>query len=293
MTDIYTDFHLNEEAFILENNILKISILKNLGSKIASIYNKEKNLELLFQPSLNKYDKPKLSEPFANYDTSGIDEILPTIDPCYYPNSYRKLNDHGDIWAQKWETRIEDNSLISKVRCDSLKLDLIRKVTLKDREIKFDYQLINPTEQELYYLWAFHGLFNYEENIFLDFPFKEEIVNVINNKEYDFDYKELSQYPDGKSYKFYFRDEIPEGRLDVIFRNSNLVVEYEFDTEINKYLGVWITKGGFKGEYNFAIEPTSGYYDSLERAYKNNKASKIGSKDIVNWSLKLRIKNWR
>lgn len=293
MIDIYSDFHLNEEAFIMENKILKLSILKNFGSKIASIYNKEKDLELLFQPSLNKYYKPKLSEPFENYDTSGIDEILPTIDSCYYPNSYRKLNDHGDIWAQKWEIKIKDNLLISKIRCDSLKLDLIRKITLKDREIVLDYKLINPTIQKLYYLWAFHGLFNYEENICLDFPFEGEIINVVDNKEYDFDYRELSQYPDGKSYKFYFKDEIPEGRVDVIFRNSNLVVEYEFDTEINKYLGVWITKGGFKGEYNFAIEPTSGYYDSLERAYKNNKVSKIDSKDTANWSLKLKIKNWR
>lgn len=292
-TKIYKDVHLNMDAYIIENDKLRIKILEEFGGKIASIYHKDSDLELLFQPTKGKYKKPKLKEPFENYDTSGIDEMLPTIDSCFYPNSYRKLNDHGDIWAQKWDYEIDGDSLITKVRCDSIKLDFIRKISLEDEDIVLDYKLINPTDQDLYYLWAFHGLFNFDESTELEFPFEKEIINVVDKEDYDFDFKKLSEYPDGKSFKFYFDGEIPKGEASFIRKDKNIKVDYKFDTDINKYLGVWITKGGFKGEYNLAIEPTSGFYDSLEKAFKNDRVSKIDSKDKLEWYLKISVKKWR
>lgn len=285
--------HFNMDVYVLENEYLIVKILKDFGGKIASIYHKELDYEVLFQPTKNSYDIPKLGDAFSKYDTSGIDEMLPTIDECYYPNSYKKLNDHGDIWAQKWRYEEDGDALISKVRCDSIKLDLERKIQLDQEEIKIDYKLYNPTEQELHYLWAFHGLMNFDESTELEFFTDSEIENVINDKAYEFDYLKLGEYPDGQSYKFYFKDEINDGRVNILHKDKNVSITYAYDTDINKYLGVWITKGGFKGEYNLAIEPSSGYYDSLELAYKNDKVSKIDSKETKEWKLNLEIKKWR
>lgn len=285
--------HLNMDAYILENDFLVVKVLKEFGGKIASIYHKELEYEVLFQPTDNSYRVPELGGAFSDYDTSGIDEMLPTIDECYYPNSYKKMNDHGDIWAQKWNYKEDGNVLISNVRCDSIKLDLIRSISLDGESILLDYKLYNPTSQELYYLWAFHGLMNFDDSTELEFFTDSQIENVIDGSAYDFNYLKLGDYPDGGSYKFYFVDEIENGKVKVLNRNNNLLIEFNYDTEINKFLGVWITKGGFKGEYNFAIEPTSGYYDSLERAYINDKVSKVDSKETKEWKLKLDIRKWR
>lgn len=281
------------EAYILENEFLIVKVLKEFGGKIGSIYNKKLDYEVLFQPEKKSYEIPILSDSFSKYDTSGVDEMLPTIDECFYPNSYRKLNDHGDIWAQKWKFKEGDEGLECSVRCDSIKLDLKRKIKLEGESILLDYELYNPTEQELFYLWAFHPLMNFDGSSELEFSTNSEIVNVMDENKYDFNYLKLGEYPDDGEYKFYFKEPLEEGFARIIHKEKNVVVEFNFDIEINKYLGVWVTTGGFKGESNFAIEPASGFYDSLERAYKNEKVSKIDSKETRKWQLKLEVRKLR
>lgn len=288
---IKTEKHLNEDAFLLENDVLSVKILKNFGAKIASIYSKEKNFEFLFQPTKGEYEVPILKDAFEKYDTSGADDMLPTIDECFYPNSYIKLPDHGDVWAQKWNYEVEDNKLIAWIRSDSLKLILKRTMYLEDNALVLEYSLKNNTLQKHYYLWAFHGLMNFDDNTEMYFDFSGEIENVIDATEYGFDFKKLYEYPDKSQNKFYFKNEVENGSCGLIYKNQGLKLQYDFDTNINKYVGVWITKGGFKNEYNVAIEPASGYYDSLERAFKNNKVSSIEPGEELYWSLKLSIED--
>lgn len=288
---IKTEKHLNEDAFLLENDVLSVKILKNFGAKIASIYSKEKNFEFLFQPTKVEYEVPVLRDAFEKYDTSGADDMLPTIDECFYPNSYIKLPDHGDVWAQKWNYEVEDNKLIAWIRSDSLKLILKRTMYLEDNALVLEYSLKNNTLQKHYYLWAFHGLMNFDDNTEMYFDFSGEIENVIDATEYGFDFKKLYEYPDKSQNKFYFKNEVENGSCGLIYKNQGLKLQYDFDTNINKYVGVWITKGGFKNEYNVAIEPASGYYDSLERAFKNNKVSSIEPGEELYWSLKLSIED--
>lgn len=288
---IKTEKHLNEDAFLLANNKLRVKVLKNFGAKIASIYSVEKDFEFLFQPTKGEYEVPVLKDAFEKYDTSGADDMLPTIDECFYPNSYIKLPDHGDVWAQKWNYEIEGDKLVAWVRSDSLKLVLKRTMYLEDNTLVLDYSLKNNTQQKHYYLWAFHGLMNFDETTKMYFDFGGDVENVKEGSEYNFDYKNLGEYPDKSSNKFYFKDEISNGSCGLIYEKEGLKLHYEFDTDINKYLGVWVTKGGFKNEYNVAIEPASGYYDSLERAFLNNKVSSIEPGEELNWSLKLRIEN--
>ncbi len=162
---------------------------------------------------------------------------------------------------------------------------------LEDNALVLEYSLKNNTLQKHYYLWAFHGLMNFDDNTEMYFDFSGEIENVIDATEYGFDFKKLYEYPDKSQNKFYFKNEVENGSCGLIYKNQGLKLQYDFDTNINKYVGVWITKGGFKNEYNVAIEPASGYYDSLERAFKNNKVSSIEPGEELYWSLKLSIED--
>lgn len=284
--------HLNKNTIKIENQFLEVHVLEDFGAKIASIIYKEKDFQLLFQPSMGKYEKPELGDSFEEYDTSGIDEMLPTIDRSYYPNTDIELFDHGNIWTEKWDYEIEDGALISHIKEPVLGLDFSRRIELDGNKIKLFYSLENKTDKDLFYLWAFHGLFNFGEDTEIELP-KGSIVNVMKDKEYDFDIRKLGEYPDQGSYKFYLADEVEEGVAKIIHKKENIEIIYKFDTEINKYLGIWVTKGGFKGEYNLAIEPSSGYYDSLEKAYKNKKISKIERGQRLTWNLELEVNKWR
>ena len=87
------------EAIKLENNYLKVIIIPELGGKIASIYNIEKDFELLFQNKEDIYVKPKLYDAFEKFDASGFDDAFPTIDKCsvYINNKHIEYPDHGEM----------------------------------------------------------------------------------------------------------------------------------------------------------------------------------------------------
>lgn len=291
--EIREEKYLNAEAFVLENEYIKLVQLKDFGAKIASIFYKEKEREILFQPTKKKYDMPKFGDDFSKYDTSGLDEMLPTIDTCVYPKSRIKLQDHGSVWSVPWKNHVSKSGLESQVVLEDLPLKLKRVVSLENRSILLSYTLYNLSEQSQYYLWALHGLMNFNDETELFFSKDiKSIVNVIDFKDYDFNPRILKEYPDKSENKFYFIDELNKGMAGINYLDDKFKLIMEYETSILKYLGVWVTKGGFKGEYNLAIEPATGYYDSLERAFENEKASKIMADDEISWGIKISFENY-
>lgn len=76
------------------------------------------------------------------------------------------------------------------------------------------------------------------------------------------------------------------------YTDEKIKYTINYDPQINPYLGVWITKGGFKGEYNCALEPSNGFYDDLSRAYYNNKLSSLNSLEEREWTIFIEIKEY-
>ena len=116
---------------------------------------------------------------------------------------------------------------------------------------------------------------------------------VYQEKEIDFASSGLS-VPDsigrGQSCKFYVHTPLKAGCAGLYYPKDKLALIYRFDPVKLPYLGVWINMGGFKNEVNIAIEPSNGFYDSLERAVSNNAAAFILPDEDVRWSLKIDLK---
>ncbi len=56
------------------------------------------------------------------------------------------------------------------------------------------------------------------------------------------------------------------------------------------YLGVWLTKGRFKGEYNCAAEPSNGLYDFLELGFENDMIKKFNPHEETSWIIFIEVK---
>ena len=54
---------------------------------------------------------------------------------------------------------------------------------------------------------------------------------------------------------------------------------------VNAYWGLWINTGGWSAHQHFAIEPTTGRFDQLDRAVKDDSAGTIGPSAQVNWTV--------
>ena len=69
-----------------------------------------------------------------------------------------------------------------------------------------------------------------------------------------------------------------------------LAISYESPDDMAAYWGVWINTGGWAGHRHFALEPTTGRYDQLDRAVHDQSAGRVeplGRRDwAVQWSVR-------
>jgi len=310
--EIRNESYKGAEAFILENEHLKVAVLKGFGGKVASIYYKKQNFEVLFQPTKDEYVVPTYGDSFEKYDTSGWDEMYPTVDKCLYPydtvHKAMEIPDHGELWSIPWTFIVEEGIL--KAIAASPKFDYVftRYITLKEDTIHVEYKVENIGKEPLYGIWAFHGLLACDEHSKLLLENVQEIINVHESgvlgkvgtvhkypltKDVKGDYYCLDKINPAaakKAEKFYVNGELTKGEAGITLNEGKLLLTMNFPEKKIPYLGVWINEGEFKEEYNCAIEPSNGFYDTVEIAKQNNKISEIMPKEIRQWFLDIALK---
>ncbi|WP_242949646.1 DUF5107 domain-containing protein [Clostridium pasteurianum] len=135
---IYKSNFKNMNSITLENDLLKVIIIPDLGGKLVSIYNKSSNFELLFQNKEDSYKKPELNSDFGSFDASGFDDAFPTIDisKINYQGQEILYPDHGEIWSSPFDYRFIDDYLELTFSSRILpynykKLSILKKIQLK------------------------------------------------------------------------------------------------------------------------------------------------------------------
>jgi len=299
-------------CYCLENELIKLSILPDLGAKIASLVYKPQNFEVLFQPEDGGYRLAAYGDGFADYDTSGADEMFPTIDPCAYPyEGYqgKALPDHGELWSIPWSIIPLDEGLAAEVKGRALPYIFRRTISLSKNTVHMEYQVCNRGDKPLYGLWAFHGLAACDESTRLILPPTQRIITVHDSKllgstgtshsfpltldqngqEYFLD--RIKPRTTGKTEKIYVEGLIRKGEAALTLNEGRLIYKLVFPEDKVPYLGVWLNEGGFKGEYNCALEPSSGYYDSLEVAQKLDGISPLAAGATREWYLEIKLES--
>ena len=280
---------------VLETDTVRAVVLPELGAKIGSFVWKQNNFEVLAQPAKLPYRKAHYGADFSAYDTSGLDDCLPTIDSCTLPDSGQRLPDHGEVWAREWTVKTVDTadscpSACLSVDLQSVPLHFEKEISLKDSTLHLKYTLTNEGEQSQPWLWALHDLTRWEEDLWLELPHSaEDMENVQEEEPAVFDKTRASQYPNNSTFKWYYPYPVRKGQVSVHYPSQGMKYTISYDETFLPYLGLWVTTGGFKGEKNFALEPCNGYYDSLCRAVENNTAMYLEAKQTVRWEVFLKL----
>ena len=117
---------------------------------------------------------------------------------------------------------------------------------------------------------------------------EEGTVYSVQNDIYDF--RKMPD-PDICDMVKYYGLEVPmTGHCGVHYPSKNVVHLLDYDAEKLPFFGVWITAGGLQGDFNCALEPTNGYYDSIERAWKNQKLPVLKSGEELEFTLELTLR---
>lgn len=284
MTNITNIRWKNVGGIQMENEWLKVVILPCLGGKLASVYYKETGFELAAQSKEAEYQIPRIDSQFSEYDASGLDEAFPNVVEAKvsYENGEWIYPDHGEIWSSPMEYRIEGEEVVLSYESKRFYYTYEKRVSLKENRIGMDYKIENQKEEVFPCLWTFHGLIRYEEDMELLYPKEvKSFENVLpcselgragrhiplDNQEYDF-----CKVPLRNAFtmvKYYADQKLEEGFCGCRYPSQGMEYLLEYDAKKLPYLGIWITAGGFRGDYNCAIEPSNGYYDDIFIADKN------------------------
>lgn len=309
--EISESFFKGTRSIEISNDEIGISVLPYIGGKIARFYNKKKDFELLFQNKEEKYREANIHDDFSKYDASGFDDCFPNIDAgkVNYKNQYIDYPDHGEIWSSKLDYKVLENKVILFYESKLLPYTFEKRISINGNSLLLDYKIENIGSEVLKGFYTMHCLVNCKEDMIIIFP-KEtsKIINVTNSNElgsigrlHPFPYtsslnNELytlnKVFPKSanKFEKYYVTDKIEEGLCGVKYPSNNIELEIIYDAKKLPYLGFWVTEGGFRGDYNCALEPSNGFYDSIEIAEKNNKLMKLAPGSSFEFSIELRLK---
>ena len=301
-------------AWTLENDVLHLTFLPGYACKMASLVSQKTGREFLFQSSAETLRVPEYGAAFSDYDSSGFDEVFPSIDACPYPDGSwagMPIPDHGEVWAMPWESVCAPNGKAAKafVKSQTLPYIFSKSVSLKDNEILLEYSVENTAAEDFKFIWTPHCLLACSPATRLLIPQNlTQVMTVEHGTKHLGPWGTVHSYPLTKDVngqemdlaatepataanceKFYFTEKNIAGWCGIEHTDTGEKLIYSYDPEKVPYLGVWKTQGGYRGDYNLALEPCTGIYDDLYVAHKIRRAAVVGPKARCEWSFKMTV----
>lgn len=288
-------------AFFIENELIKLTVLKDLGAKIASLIYKEQDFEVAAQPNSGSYTLPRFGDSFENYDVSGFDDCFPTIDPCL------EMVDHGELWSRPWDIEEENGSLVCRIEGVRFSYRFKRIIQVEGSTINLNYRVENVGEKPINALWAFHGLIRGDEYSRIIIPGVDKVVNVHKSKRLH-DIGTVHNFPEtvlpdgtslrldrfnpfsGRTEKFYAYGRLKIGEAALTLNHGKLEYKLSFREDVVPYLGLWIDEGGLRSDGAIALEPTTAFYDSPCIAEEKGDIKPIGPGETLSWTLRISLK---
>lgn len=282
------------DAVTLENNVLRITVLPQLGGRIWSLTHLPTGRELLWH---NPQLPPALSPFAAGYESGwagGWDEIFPSdataeIDGVAYP-------DHGEIWSLPAAlTVIEDSperiviGLAAEGRVTGARFD--RWLTLKPNEsiLRVRYVIENPTATPFRFLWKPHASLALRGPARLDLPARRVIVDRevstgFTSSDAQWPYAtgpdgqiDLRQIPPGASGQVHFFDavELDAGWCAVTHTDERIGFALAFDPQVLPYICVFGAYEEAHGVNTIITEPCTAHPYRLDHAIAQNSVGQL------------------
>jgi galactose mutarotase-like enzyme len=301
------------ESIVLENEFLRAEFLPSYGSKLASLISKKTGKEFLFQSELKELVIPEYGSAFSSFDSSGFDEVFPSINRCPYPEGNRKnieVPDHGEVWALSWNYEMIGETIKFWVLSPKLQYRFEKVVKLEKNSLKTVYTVVNLADEDFKFIWTPHALLNCDENVKIVVPERmNRIMTAEHSTEHLGEWGTEHNYPVTKSFKtgkdidmsrvekveanncekFYFLDKVNKDETCGLEYSTGEKIIYSYDAEKIPYLGVWKTQGGYRGHYNVALEPCTGIYDDLYVASEIRKVAVVEKNKEFFWNFNITI----
>ena len=274
------------DVYTLSNQEAELAVIPELGAKIISLKNRHTGREWMWHPDggLRLFQNCP-GDDFSGGPLVGMDECLPTIEPCVWRG--RKLPDHGEVWAAAWEVDAEAwkaGFLGTSVSLKTSPFDFARTIELRGNEVRLSYQLTNRSSVPEYFLWAMHPLLRLQPDDQLVLPKSTralwnglEWIDAID-----------SAIPRGNCSKL-IGGPLTEGIASIRNGRTGDHLQLEWSPSENNALGLWLTRGGWHGHHHFAVEPTNAGADALTDAVAREWCGSLAGTASTAWEVRFRM----
>jgi galactose mutarotase-like enzyme len=278
---------ISEQGFTvarLANAQVEVAVIPALGAKLFSLRSLATGREWLWRPpGPTRLFANQLGDAFTDGTLIGADECLPTIGACNVAG--RALPDHGEAWSAAWtldEAACARGEIVTSLRLPRSPFTITRTVRLDDSSVLLDYELRNHASTRQPFLWALHPLLTLVEGDRLYLPDEVRQVRVEVARDPDaargtrwewprpapgVDLQALTLASDEAFAKF-FAGPLPTGAARIENVNTGDRLEFRWSAAEHPFVGVWLTRGGWRGAHHPALEPTNAACDALTDALR-------------------------
>ena len=307
---IYESRYKDQPALTIETSLVCAQYLPHIGGKLCSLRYRPLALELLVQRPGDRYRIAPYDGDYVDQgECSGLDDMFPTIDRCYYdryPWQGTPIPDHGEVWSIPWSAALQQDRLHLITHGVRFPYRLEKWISFTQAAtLHTAYRLTNLSPYPFDFIWAAHPMFTLEEGAELRLPQGiEQIVTAFSVSGRLGGYGDEHAWPvatlaDGSprdlrrigpkstqdAEKYYIKGKLPAGWCELTYPQSKLSLRLEFPVEQVPYLGVLPNEGGWQNLYNIFLEPASGMLDRLDVARLHRQHSTVQGGGTVEWHL--------
>ncbi len=281
---IKNTYYKDRPATEIVSEQLTATFLPSDGAKLVSLKDNHGH-EFLAQREGLKYRKLGIDTSYIEAECSAFDDMFPTIDPCTI-NGMDYL-DHGEVARREHKFYINDNSLNFSCTLEKLNIKYQKTAFVEQNTLVVKYKIQNLNNFNFPYIFAGHIMLKGELGAEISSAFDDIFEKQIMFGRPKFSPNVMCEFNSDKEWKYYYKGAITPLVCTVNYPESNYRLTLSSDSEIIKYLGVWINPGDLNGMYNLALEPCSALYDSPQKA--GDTCSYIKANSYIEFTLKITI----
>lgn len=289
----------------IENESFELEVWPQFGGRISSLIDKADGHDLLFSYPDELPTRSPYGRSYAASWHAGWDECFPAIAGGPYsghPYDGIAVPDHGEIWSLPTTAVPTDHGITTVWNGLRFGYRLTRKLWLDGPAIRLQYTLINLAPFPLHFVWALHPLLGMEKPVKLNVPsgsyrFSHDAAGEVFDTMFEWphvqEWEDLTHpnaLPAKRGWKAYSANPI-DSPAAVIYpeRGRQLRFEYDAESDLAAYWGVWVNTGGWAAQRQVSLQPTIGRHDQIAAAIKDHSCGTVEPMGRCEWRVNLSV----
>jgi hypothetical protein len=272
------------DSVVLENRMLRVVVLPQVGGKIWQITYKPLDSDLLWNNPRIAPAKLPLGSRYDDVWSGGWDELFPCDEASLIEGE--NYPDHGELWTGNWTAEPFSGPDLAGARLryvtpiSSIEVEKTIRLRREQACVEFDHRFTNRGRTDFPFLWKLHPAMAVSPQHRLDFPSMKVRLEpafpgtlagasdpadwpIVKTPGGSVDLRRISPETARQLYFFYGTD--MKGNWCALTNSATgLACALQFDAEVFQSCWLFATYGGWRN-YNVAVlEPCTGYPLSFE-----------------------------